>query len=70
MKNKEKKQYVQFCPKCESINIEQDKSTMQSLGYLPTKYICKNCGFSSFSFPEIELDEIQRLKTKTNLTNR
>ena len=58
---KEGKNYIKFCPKCNSIDIHQDKSTMQSLGYLPTKYICSNCGYSSFNFPEIEVNELDKL---------
>ena len=65
IKQKEiRKQNTLFCPKCESVDINQDKSTMQSLGYLPTKYICGNCGLSSFTFPEIDLDKVETLKTK------
>lgn len=56
-----KKKYVRFCPKCNSGDIGQDKSTMQSLGYLPTKYICNNCGYSSFNFPEIDVNEVDKL---------
>ena len=58
---KERKNYIKFCPKCNSIDIYQDKSTMQSLGYLPTKYICNNCGYSSFNFPEIDVNELDKL---------
>ena len=66
--------YIKFCPKCNSIDTYQDKSTMQSLGYIPTKYICNYCGFSSFNFPEIEIEEIDKLqinfkKVKTGLGN-
>ncbi len=65
MKNKKqkstKKEYVKFCPKCNSIDIYQDKSTMQSLGFLPTKYICNNCGYTSFNFPEIDIDELDKI---------
>ncbi|MBI2559417.1 hypothetical protein HYW20_08900 [Candidatus Woesearchaeota archaeon] len=57
----ERKKYIKFCPKCNSIDIYQDKSTMQSLGYLPTKYICNNCGYSSFNFPEIDINELDKL---------
>ena len=34
---------------------------MQSFGYLPTKYICSNCGYLSFNFPEIDVDELDKL---------
>ncbi|MBI2541093.1 hypothetical protein HYV80_00085 [Candidatus Woesearchaeota archaeon] len=58
------KRYIRFCPKCSSINVQQDKSTMQSLGYLPTKYICCNCGFSSFTMPDIDVNKTNKLKIK------
>lgn len=64
LKLEEKKGYLKFCPKCNSININQDKSTMQSLGYLPTKYICDTCGYSSFNFPETGLDRLNKLHIK------
>ena len=59
------KKYIRFCPKCKSIDINQDKSTMQSLGYLPTKYICNNCGYSSFNFPEMNMNRLHKLHIKT-----
>ena len=58
---KERKSYIKFCPKCSSIDIYQDKSAMQSLGFLPTKYICNNCGYTSFNFPEIDVDELDKI---------
>jgi hypothetical protein len=60
----EKEKYIRFCPKCNSIDVNQDKSTMQSLGYLPTKYICSSCGYSSFNFPEINLNKLNKLHIK------
>ena len=63
---KERKDYVRFCPKCISVDINQEKSTMQSLGFLPTKYICSNCGYSSFNFPEINIDELDKLNLQKN----
>lgn len=67
---KEKVKYIKFCPKCSSIEINRDKSTMQSLGYLPTKYICDNCGYSSFNFPEIEIEKINELKIKSKESDK
>ena len=66
IKRKAKKIYLKFCPKCSSGDINQDKSTMQSLGYLPTKYICSNCGYSSFNFPEIEDVKVKKLKPEAH----
>ncbi|MBI2658846.1 hypothetical protein HYX05_01960 [Candidatus Woesearchaeota archaeon] len=60
--NKEK--YVKFCPKYNSIDVEQDKSTLQQVGYLPVFYICKYCNYSGYTFPEIEISGINKLKTE------
>jgi|GEM_PF-6532896 len=61
---KKRIRYIKFCPKCNSIDVNQEKSTMQSLGYLPTKYICNNCGYSAFNMPEIEPDKVNSLTIK------
>ena len=59
---KKKEKYVQVCPQCKSINISQDKSTMQQLGELPIRYICNNCGHSGFSFPEVLESEVEKFE--------
>ena len=60
---KKKEDYIKICPKCKSIDVSQDKSTMQQLGELPTRYICNNCGHSGFVFPEVlesQLEEFEK----------
>lgn len=64
------KKYIRFCPKCNSIDINQDKSTMQSVGYLPTKYICNYCCHSSFNFPEIDINKLNKLHLQKYLSNK
>lgn len=59
LKKKSKEKYVQVCPKCKSVNVRQDKSTLQQIGALPTMYICGKCGFSSYIFPEVKLSELK-----------
>ncbi|MEM1535986.1 MAG: hypothetical protein QXQ82_02280 [Candidatus Pacearchaeota archaeon] len=54
-KPKRKKQiHVKFCPKCGSVNVKISNAG-GSAGIIfgaPTVYICLNCGFSSYAFPE------------------
>lgn len=70
MKNRSKKKqnekYVKFCPRCKSINVFPEKSTLQILGFLPTRYVCNDCGYAAFSFPCISLANLKKLR-KTNL---
>lgn len=60
------KKYAKFCPRCKSSDVSRDISTMQSLGYIPTKYICNKCGFSSFTFPEVEISKANEIKEDKN----
>ncbi|UZE94290.1 MAG: hypothetical protein IB618_01830 [Candidatus Pacearchaeota archaeon] len=65
-KKKEKEikpHYVKICPRCHSIDIQISHqgglSGLTALG-LPTVYRCKNCGYRSHAFPEIDLNEMKR----------
>jgi DNA-directed RNA polymerase subunit RPC12/RpoP len=61
---KQKPKYVRICPKCNSLEIYQETPGDYkniALG-LPTLYKCKNCGFTNYVFPEIDLNEIQANK--------
>jgi len=59
--------YVKICPRCKSIDVQVSHqgslSGLTALG-LPTMYRCKKCGFSSYSFPEIDLNEVKKKKEK------
>lgn len=63
---KEKPKYVKICPNCKSIDVGSERSTMQQTGILPTRYICNNCGFASFAFPEIDLNDYEKIPKKEN----
>lgn len=60
---KVKPKYIKICPRCHSINIEVSHqgylSGLTALG-LPTIYRCKECGFKGYSFPEIDLNELEK----------
>jgi len=59
---KPKYEYVMVCPQCKSTDIRQDKSTIQSLGYVPQMYICNRCGHSGYAFPEIEISQLKKFE--------
>ena len=71
--NKEKKNqapsYIKICPRCNSINIQirvqGGLSGLTALG-LPTFYKCKNCGFVTNAFPEINLNDLKKKEDKKN----
>lgn len=55
--------YKKICPRCGSIKISVDFSNPVVWAYGTTsKYKCKECGYLSNSFPEIEEDNIQNYK--------
>lgn len=66
---KTKDRYTTVCPKCKSPDIRQDKSTLQQLGALPTMYICNKCGYSSYSFPEVNVSELDGFEEEVDKEN-
>ena len=42
-----------ICPKCKSDNVIKDMNALTAFG-APQVWKCKDCGYSSFIFPEIE----------------
>jgi len=61
-----KQEYVMVCPQCKSPDIRQDKSTMQSLGYLPQMYICNRCGHLGYAFPEVEISQLGEFEAEVS----
>jgi len=61
MKNKKiehtQEEYIKFCPTCNSTNVYADAGVGAG-----SMYICKNCGYSSKVFPEIESTKIKYLR--------
>jgi len=60
--------YVKICPKCKNLNIrvshQGSLSGLTALG-LPTVYVCRKCGFTSNVFPEIDILELDKTRSKT-----
>lgn len=42
-----------FCPKCRSVNVTREMGASLALG-VPQKWLCNDCGFSNFVFPEMQ----------------
>ena len=52
---------VKVCPRCKSTHVRQVKSSIS--GWLaPPLYVCENCGFQSYSFVEIPIDELDEFR--------
>jgi len=66
LKRAKKEKYLKICPKCKSIDIVPDKSTLQQMGVLPQNYICKKCGHSGFVFPEVAISELKDFKDEVD----
>ncbi len=67
MKEKKvKPKYVRICPKCNSLEVYQETpgASLNIVFGMPTLYKCKNCGFSNYVFPEIDLKEFENIKNK------
>ncbi len=57
------KEYVMVCPKCKSPDIYVDKSNkLQPALGVPTMYGCNNCGHSGYTFPEVEISELEEFE--------
>lgn len=58
--------HAKICPRCKSVNIKIS-TTLGSAGPAigaPTLYRCLECGFTSPSFPEIDLEIPDKKKNK------
>jgi predicted RNA-binding Zn-ribbon protein involved in translation (DUF1610 family) len=59
---KKKSKFVKICPKCNSLNVRVDlRGPLVAFG-LPSIYVCEECGFKGYFFPEIDLNEKEELK--------
>jgi transposase-like protein len=48
-----------FCPKCKSGNVKKEMDILLAIG-APQKWVCRDCGYSSFIFPEITKMKISK----------
>jgi len=47
---------TKFCPRCKSTDISVNKDNpLQWSSGLPVTYVCNNCNYKSYSFPEADL---------------
>ncbi len=53
-----KEEFVKVCPRCRSIDIGFSKNRLAAFG-LPQTYFCRKCGFRGYSFPEINIKELE-----------
>jgi len=62
-KSSEEEKDVMICPKCKSPDVHIDTSNpLQPARGLPARYICNNCNYSGYTFPEIKLSEIEKFE--------
>jgi hypothetical protein len=63
---KKKPNYVKVCPKCRSLDVYQETpgASLNIIFGMPTQYKCRNCGFTSYIFPEINFNEIKETAEK------
>lgn len=55
--------YVKVCPKCKSTNVSFGTSTnMWGIPYLPAGNVCKDCGYTSKTFPELQISKLNKYK--------
>ncbi len=45
---------IRICPKCKSVNVKKEITPLSAAG-VPEEWVCNNCNFRSYLFPEIEL---------------
>lgn len=56
--------YAKFCPKCKSLNIKTDfKYGLIFLG-IPPQFICRDCNYKAYMFPEVSLQYLKEMKEK------
>jgi len=50
---------MRICPKCGSGKIGKDLNILMLLG-APQQWKCNKCGFTSYLFPEIEMEKSKK----------
>lgn len=59
---KEKPKYVKICPNCGSLDILTYNYSPTAVAFgVPVPYKCRNCGFTSPIFPEVDVKEVEKL---------
>jgi hypothetical protein len=64
---KNKERHITICPKCKSPDVYIDKSNpLQPVIGLPANYMCNNCNYKGFNFPEIETSKLKKFQKQIN----
>jgi len=58
----DKKDFVLICPRCGSAEVENDLSRDMIVWSGSTRYLCRNCDYSSPFFPEVNITNISQYK--------
>ena len=56
--NPMKPEHVTVCPNCKSTDVAPDKDNKLIAMGAPLTYVCANCGHTGYSFPEVDLEEL------------
>ena len=57
--------YARVCPKCASAQVWMDQSNpLQSQMGLPPTYVCSQCCFSAYIFPEVPVSQVKSLRAE------
>jgi hypothetical protein len=59
-----KKQMFCVCPNCGSKDVESDLSGSMIIWGGSSRMICKNCNFSSVTFPEMDIEGYKEFKKR------
>ncbi len=49
---------ARICPKCESTRVKLRNNILLVVG-APQEWVCENCGFSAYLFPELNLEDAE-----------
>jgi len=60
-KKKQKDIYINICPKCKSPHVRRE-SSINLPGVTPDVFVCNKCGHSGYTFPQMNLAELDKIK--------
>ena len=62
---------IKFCPRCKSTDVSISKSNpLQGAYGLPATYVCYNCGYKSYFFPEANFQNPEEKKKFEKSTSK
>ena len=68
---KAKRKFFTVCPKCGSLDVSSDFSNpaLVATGLINNAKVCNNCGYSSYFFPEKQIDKKKSRESKKSKTS-